>query len=504
MNLIDHELDKQKEKNTKTIKIIIAIIFILIIIGIALVSYLTYLQSKQFKFILDDKTQSYSSDLFYFDENGEVYISIKDLTNVLKQNSVNIEVNNGGYNEFDEDVTKCYIKSADEVAGYEADSKKMYKVVLTDNLYEYYTLNEKVKSINGKLYTTKEGIEIGFNIKMNYDSSSNSVRMYTLETLVQKYAKQTNNTVITSKEMSFSNKKALKYDMIIVKSASGEYGVDKISEKESILGTKYTDLKFIESTRDFIVTTPDKKQGIISTTGGKSIEPQYTSITQLDAELNLYLIKNDKDKYGVFNREKQTIVIYPEYDLIGIDKKNFPNDEIENPYVLYDYCIPCKKIEDGIEKWELINIDGNKITQKSFDSLGYIKGTSKDAKGNNFLIIPEIEGIIVYNDSMYGIINSSGKTLVPIALQQVYSEMSGGKNLYYMVYNGQTVNILETLEKANNSANKTTTNNTTNTTTNNAISNNVVETNTIQNNVVSNNTAETNSTSSETKKNNTN
>ena len=72
---------------------------------------------------------------------------------------------------------------------------------------------------------------------------------------------------------------------------------------------------------------------------------------------------------------------------------------------------------------------------------------------------------------MYGVISSSGKTLIPIALQQVYSETSGGKNTYYMVYNNQTVNILETLEKSN-SKNKTNTqDNNTQDTNNTTISN---------------------------------
>lgn len=496
MNLIDNELDVKKEKNTRMIKIIIICMLILFVIGGSLLGYLSYLQSKQFKFFINGKTQSFSSDLFYFD-NGEIYISIKDLVNVLKNNSVNYEINNGVYKEYDEDITKNYIKSVDEVAGYEANSQKMYKVVITDNVYEYFNLDKKVISRNGKLYTTPLGIEIGFNVKFYYNNSKNQVQIQTLDYLVQTYAKKLNNTVITSKDMSFSNKKALKYDMIIIKSDDGQYGVNKISTGESVLGTKYTELKFVESTQDFIVTTPEKKQGIISTSGGKSIEPQYTSIQQLDAELNLYLVKNDKNKFGVFNREKQAVVIYPEYDSIGIEKSKFPNDEIKNQYILYDYCIPCKKVENGIEKWELINKDGDKITQKSYDALGYIKGTSKEAKGNNLLVIPEIEGIIVYNDSMYGIISSSGKTLVPIALQQVYSEINGGKNTYYMVYNNQTVNILEMLEKTNSNnktnaqdsknQNNTNSNSTTNSNTN-AV-NNTIDNNTVGGNTTNNTTA---------------
>lgn len=495
MNLIDHELDKQKEKNKKTIMIIVIAIFILILIGVTLLSYLSYLKSKQFKFIIDGKTQSFSSDLFYFDEDGEIYISIKDLTNVFCNNKIVVEYNNGNYKGYNEDITECHVEGSYEVAGYKVDSEEIYKVVLEDNSYEYYTIDKPVKSINGKLYTTERGIEIGFNVMFSYDKKSNSVKMYTLDTLVNQYSKQLNNTVIISEEMSFVNKKALKYDMIIIKNSNNEYGVQKISSGETIIGTKYSSLKFIESTQDFIVTTPENKQGIISTSGAQNIEPQYTEIKQLDSELKLYLIKNNKGKYGVYNRKMQKTIIYPEYDAIGINQSQFENDDIDNPYILYNSCIPCKKIEEGIEKWELLDTDGNKITQQTFDSLGYVKGNSKTAKGNNLLLITEIEGIIVYNDAMYGIINSSGKTLVPIVLQQVYSESSAGENTYYMVYNNQTYNILETLNKKNSFTNNTVENNSSN---NNTTVNEIVQNNVVQNNTELNNTVSQNNTTNKT------
>lgn len=80
---------------------------------------------------------------------------------------------------------------------------------------------------------------------------------------------------------------------------------------------------------------------------------------------------------------------------------------------------------------------------------GYIEGTSKTAKGNNVLVIPEREGIIVYKDGLYGVINSSGRTLLPIQLKKVYVEANNGKNNYYMVYgdDNKTENILDYLNR---------------------------------------------------------
>ena len=517
MNLIDNELEKEKEKNTKLIKIIVFVIAILVIIGIGLFSYLSYLQSKQFEFIIDRKTiqsTNYSSDLFYFEDDGDIYVSVKDFVNVLKKNGAKIEFNNGSYKDYTEDTTKCHIISTDEVAGYEINSNKMYKVLIANGGYEYYTLNEPAKSINGKIYVSKESIEIGFNVQFSYDKKSNTLRIYTLDNIVARYENKLKEEGISSKNMSFSNKKALRYGLMIVKDSGELYGVKELSTGEQLLGKKYTNLEFIESTKDFMVTTPEAKQGIMSVSGGKDIEPQYTTIKQLNSELDLYLVGNEKNKFGVYNREKQSIIIYPEYHSIGVDQKTF---EIENPYILFDYCIPCKKNVDKIEKWELINIEGNRITQIDYDGLGYVKSTAKDTKGNNVLIIPEKEGIVVYKDGMYGIINSTGKQLVKTELQQVYSETSGGKEIYYIVYNGQTINLLELLENSNSSQNdkggevtnnnetgentvdEKTTNNTTQSTTvdssiNNTTSSKEILSNTVNNTVDSNKPSTKNAT----------
>ena len=100
---------------------------------------------------------------------------------------------------------------------------------------------------------------------------------------------------------------------------------------------------------------------------------------------------------------------------------------------------------------------------------GYVEGTSKLAKGNNLLVIPDREGIIVYKDGLYGVISSSGRTLLPVQLKKVYRELVNGKSTYYMVYgdDNKTENILDFLNKTiggTTSTNSNTTTNTTNTT----------------------------------------
>lgn len=162
-----------------------------------------------------------------------------------------------------------------------------------------------------------------FNTKFINDQEKNYMSVYTLDEIVNRYASSLKNTVITSKEMTFANKKALKYGLILVQNAEGLYGVNSTENNESVIGTRYTEMRFLESTQDFIVTTKEKKQGIKSARGSTDIDPAYDEIKQLDTNYNLYIIKVG-EKYGVINRTKGAkYVIYPQYDSIGIDTTNF-------------------------------------------------------------------------------------------------------------------------------------------------------------------------------------
>ena len=57
--------------------------------------------------------------------------------------------------------------------------------------------------------------------------------------------------------------------------------------------------------------------------------------------------------YGVINKQG-SVVIYPEYDEIGVDKTLYKDVDITNPYLLYNNCIPvCKD-----KKWGIYNTVG--------------------------------------------------------------------------------------------------------------------------------------------------
>lgn len=426
------------QKNAKKwMKVIGVLLVFLLIMSIILIGLIYYIESTQLKIMLDGKKTAQLDNVLIF-ENGKVYIPIRTFAT-----KVGYESSNGDYNQdkYTEDTTKCYVKCSDEVATFSLGSNKIYKTLLDgSNDYEYYEIAEPVRVINNQLCTTIEGAKIAFNISMDYSQEENQVTIFTLPYLVTYYTAKFQNAGIADKDANFSNQKALLYNMIIVKNAENYYGVYDLNNKE-ILGTKYASIKFIESTKEFIVTTQEKKMGIISYNATTKINPQYDAIKQIDKDSGLYLVTNDK-KQGVINEYGSTIV-YIEYDQIGIDSNKYKNNQIQNQYLLYDKCIPVKKNNE----WSLFDKTGKQITQTTYEDFGCTAGSGGNSQNaNGVLLIPDYEGIVVKKQNLYGLIDSNGKDLLPITLKSFYSTTSAGETTYSMLYNEQVINVITYIE----------------------------------------------------------
>lgn len=474
MEIIGTNISEKERKNKKLMKIIIIIIVLLLVVSIALFATIYYLQSKQFKFKINEKSVSIASmanDLFIF-ENDKVYVSLKDISELIQY-----KYYNGGYKQYTEDVTKCYLQNENEVTTFEKDSKTIYKTPTDEVDYTYFTLDEPIKRINGKLYITTKGLCTACNLQINYNKEANKITIYTLPYLVSAYSSKYSNAAL---EGNFNNQKALLYGLLVVQNASNtqkisaselRYGIHDLNNKE-IVGMKYTNIEFIEGTQEFIVTTEEKKVGIITSTGETKVNPQYDSLKQIDKDLNLYMATTN-GKSGVIERNGK-ILIYLEYEQIGIDTAQFPTNDIKNKYILFDNAIPVKQNE----KWGLYDIRGNLILPVEYVSLGCISKTSSGKTLNNILIIPEIKGIVVSKQfeidskktDYYGIVNSKGKELVPIALDTVYSITVSGKEEYTMINQGNSIDVIEYIREYVNTEDTTTntiTNETDNTQSNN-------------------------------------
>lgn len=440
MNLYENnELEQEKIRSKKLIKIIIIILIIMLILSAVTLGAIYYLKNKELKVYIDGKLVTVESDLFIF-EGEDIYISIKDISQRLGYSA-----NNGEYkNPYSEDTTKCYLDNNYETVSYILNSNSIYKV-LTGNTnisnidYEYFTIDKPVTLINNKLYTSVEGISKGCNVSFIYTKSNNTIKIYTLEYLTNYYSKKITESAIDN-NTSYTNKKTILYNMIIVKNAAGKYGVNNL-KNEMIIGEKYKSITFVESSQEFIVQTDDGKFGIITKDAETKIEPGYDSIKQIDKENGLYMVSSG-GKYGVIN-DNGKIVIHLEYEAIGIDQKQFQNDDIDNPYLLYGKCIPVKRAG----KWGILDKNENIILPITYDGLGCQISGSTNSVANSLILIPEYEAFVVCRDKLYGLYNSSGEELIQTLVTNMYSITTAGEKIYYLTYQGNTINIIEYLKQ---------------------------------------------------------
>ena len=101
----------------------------------------------------------------------------------------------------------------------------------------------------------------------------------------------------------------------------------------------------------------------------------------------------------------------------------------------------------------------------------------------NVLLVPDIEGIVVKKDKLYGVVNYKGETIVGNIASRIYIDSTNDKRVYTMIYNNSRHDIVEYVNNkkkketpANNTTNKTTSN-ATNSTANKASNNTTKTTN---------------------------
>lgn len=398
MDLINNtqKVDSKEEKIKKVIKTTIIVLILLFIVTLLLTIYVYSEQKKQLKVNVDgiDKAET-MSQLFVL-ENDKIYVPIKRFAKAF-----GYETYDGEYKQnYLEDKTKCYIKDKNEVASYILGSNQIYKKMIGENSnnsdYEYFELDEPVREINGELYTTVQGISRGCNIALNYYKDNNQIDIYTLAKLVSSYSASYQKSQINVETENFSNQKAILYNMLIVSNQDKEYGVNNL-KGETIIGIKYSNIKFVESSKTFIVKTSNNKVGIISSDATPIIAPEFDEIKQITNEL--YLVAIDK-KQGIINKKGETI-IYPEYDAIGVDGSKYTN--IENKYVILNNYIPVMQEK----KWGLYDITGKQILPIEYDEIGCTEKTKTIA--NYVVAIPKYELIVAKKNKLYGIVDKTRK-----------------------------------------------------------------------------------------------
>lgn len=429
MDIFEEELEQEKKKRMKTIKtsIIISMI-ILVVVAIVIAVISLNMESKKLKVVKDRVQIAADTEVFYIKENGKVYINIEKYAKTVNNNYQKGDLT-------DQDDKKGCVLKEEENTFFEANSKKVIKVVdEKENSSEYYYIDEPVIYENGVLYTTLEGIGLIFNNVISYDQTKNMIEIYTLEYLETLYTGQLANWGYKELVDTYIDRRSLVDGYVIAETEDKSVGIRKTDGTE-LVGAKYKEIEYVRTTEEFFMTNEQGQKGLITKQGKTKIKCEYSDIEVLDKDLGLYLVTKDKKK-GVINKDNNK-VIYIEYDEIGIDKSKFTGNEIQNPYLFYNNCIPvCKE-----KKWGLIDKNGKEVIGLNYDEIGCISSTNSSDK--NVLLIPEYEAIVMKQGDYYGIYNSLGKELIPCALTDITQTVVSGKTVYEMTYREEKLNLEE-------------------------------------------------------------
>lgn len=433
MNLIEESFQTKEEKKKKmTTKIILGAIIAVVLIIVGIVSYLLYVQSTTLKLTLDGQANEKLKQLLVFEDDGTIYVPIKEVASYLGYDAYN-----GEYSDKSETQSKCYVQSENEVANFTLGSDTIYKLDLTQNNadYEYVHIKNPVKAINGVLYTTTEGIQEAFNVSFTYNQDTNRITIYTLPYLVQFYTPYALDYGYAEISEVFANQKAILDGMLVVSNDRAMGVVD--TDGKNLLEAKYDNITYLPSVGDFLVQT-DRQVGVLSKNGQTKVDIIYNTITLMDSDAGLYVASRD-NRYGVIDTNG-VIKIYIENDQIGIDTSRFTQNNIKSKYLLADNLIPVKKGD----YWGLFDKNGNQVVDFEYDSFGYIASNSRDAY--SLLVIPDYNVIVAGRDDKYTLLNSSGEMLFGLVADDIYMTISGGERHYYISVNDNIIDAEEYLE----------------------------------------------------------
>lgn len=464
MTLLDeNDVIFEQQKKRKLVKIILIAIIILVVFCVCLLIFRNVAKKSTFKCSIDGENRTdVTKDILLKDEkgnilveNGNVYVSIRKLSNIL-----NYQFYNSEYKIKGEDKTKCQVKTNNIYTSYIAGSNKVYKAIAQENNqdnnnnssnngefeeiedlkkveFEYFKITDNIRYDNDELYGSLEAIRLGFDVAISYDVKNNMLTISTLDHL-EETAKKKRNDIVASSEYSYRNKRLLKYGMVIVKDSDGNFGVGSYTDSNKkgsfVASCKYSKLEFNEGTKVISsVTSSDNKSGILyinvdNQEVERNVTLPYEEITEATNKFDYFVVKNKDKKYGIVNAEGH-VIIPIQFEEIGIKEENY--SDITCKYILNDKYVPVKL--DG--KWGLYSIEGNKIIEPQFADVG----CSLAQSGDSAVIIPNLKdgktGIVfLYNKekSFYGVYDADNGEKIAISLTEVYRKVENDQENFYI------------------------------------------------------------------------
>lgn len=326
MDLLN-ENQYKKEQTPKSKKIVLIVLILAIVITIFIAFALLYIKTQQKSpktLKINDKEVKMTETLIIETTEGNKYISLKEIAQLL-----GYEYYNNEYGESGENKEKGYIKSGTLITGFEKDTKKIYKYEEETNLdYQYYELKSNVIMYNNNLYISSADISQALNVI--YGENKSIISIQTINNKIDEYTqslKLKDNGYTIAQDLN--NQKAIIYGMLVVKKNDKWGVIDKNSNE--IIGNKYSTIYFDEYNMNFIVSDSNGRYGILSNNGEIICALKYDGLEILNYENMLYKVKYN-GKYGIMSADTKllTNIIY---DDIG-----YPEDS--NKKIKYTLIIP--------------------------------------------------------------------------------------------------------------------------------------------------------------------
>ncbi|MCI8655767.1 MAG: hypothetical protein HFJ48_07950 [Clostridia bacterium] len=434
---VEQKIKPKQKKEIKPTKILLVFIIVLLIVIILIFCLLVYLKGNILKITLNGARNQELRQILIINEDKEVFVPIKAIAKYF-----GYEAYSGDYKTLEVDETKSYVKSENQVTMFTANSRVIQQILLENNMTQEIKIDQEIEEKDGEFYTTIDGAQKIFSIYFNYDKDKNNIVIITLENLYKSNSDYYAQNGFTAIEENFQNKKALLENMMILKSNNGKYGVINVASDQMVLETQYEKIEYIPNLSHFLVTGKGQK-GVISKNRDMVINIEYKDIKIIENERdnrNYYLVTTTDNLMGLLDETGKAIV-YPEYNQVGFDMKNFTNNDIESDYILFGKLIPVKQNN----LWGIFDKEGKQLTNFEYSNLGC---TTRLANTYNIIQIPEYELLVVSSQNgKYDLIKSDGTNLFGFVLDSVYKTINSGRSYYYMVVNGTTIELGTYLEQ---------------------------------------------------------
>lgn len=436
MNFVDEDtsdINEQKKKDKLPIIagiLLIAIIIVLILI-VVVYSAINKQKGTELTLSLDGSNNGDFKNILVIEDDGTIYVPIRDSANYFGYSSYN-----GNYVNKSENSNECYVESQNEIVTFVANSNEIEKINPTNSETTYFTIDKPIKTMNNKLYVTIDGLETVYNLKASYDKNKNKIILETMDYITEQNKQDILDNGFKDISKRFDDTKAILKGLVIVISNSNQYGLYNIETKQTILEAKYDNIEYVPFTEDFTIKS-NGSVGIKDSTGRDKIQTRYESIEFVSQQFKLYVVKKD-NKYGVIDSTESTIIPII-YDKIGIDATNFRKNGIKNKYVLVNKIIPVMKNST----WALFDINGIALTDFLYKGIGCVNNS-----GENLVVIPDYNVIVAAKDKKYVVLTDDGKEVWGgKTFDQVYLQFQNGNPSYYLVTNNRTYDAVTYLGK---------------------------------------------------------